>query len=74
MRLKVRGIGAAAGIVIPKPVLRRLGLAKGDTVFLIETADGFRVVANDPEFEEQMTLAERVMKKRREMLRELAKS
>ena len=73
MKLKIRSVGNSAGIVIPKQVLARLRLAKGDAVFLTETPDGFRITASDADFEEQMTLAEKVMKKRRDALRELAK-
>lgn len=74
MKLKVRTVGSSAGIVaIPKHVLARLRLAKRDTVFLTEAPGGFRITCGDAEFEEQMTLAEKVMKKRRAALRELAK-
>jgi putative addiction module antidote len=73
VKLKIRSVGHSAGIVLPKRVLERLRLTKGDTVFLTEFPDGFRITAGDPEFEEQMTLAERVMKKRRDALRALAK-
>jgi putative addiction module antidote len=64
----------SAGIAIPKHVVTRLRLAKGDSVFLTETPDGFRITCGDAEFEEQMTLAEKVMMKRRDALRALAKS
>lgn len=73
MKLKVRPIGNSLGIVIPKPVLTRLRLAKGDSVFPTEAPHGFRITAGDPEFEEQMTFAERFMKERRAALRELAR-
>jgi hypothetical protein len=48
-------------------------LDKGDTVYLTETVDGFRLTPYNPEFEAQMTTARRIMKKRRAALRELAK-
>ena len=54
--------------------MARLRLAKGDTVFLTEAPHGFRITAGDPEFEEQMTFAEKVMRKRRDALRKLADS
>jgi putative addiction module antidote len=73
MKLRIRSIGNSAGIVIPKKVLERVSLAKGDSVFLTESPDGFRITSGDAEFEEQMTLAEKVMRKRRAALRELAK-
>lgn len=73
MKLKIRPVGNSAGIVIPKHVLARLRLEKGDTVFLTEASDGFRVTCRDPEFEEDMRLARKFMKKHREALRILAK-
>ncbi|HEY1500743.1 MAG TPA: AbrB/MazE/SpoVT family DNA-binding domain-containing protein [Acidobacteriaceae bacterium] len=73
MKLKIRPVGTSAGIVIPKQVLKRLKLAKGDSVFLTESPDGFRITCGDPEFEEQMMFARRIMKKRRDALRDLAK-
>jgi putative addiction module antidote len=74
MRLKIRSVGTSLGMVLPKHVMARLRLTKGDTVFLTEAPNGFQIIANDPEFEEQMILAEKVMKKRRDALRALAKS
>lgn len=74
MKLKIRGVGRSAGIVIPKRVLERLRLKKGDSVFLTEAPDGFRITCGDPEFEEEMTLARKFMRKRRSLLRELAKN
>lgn len=72
-KLKITTIGSSAGIILPKEVLARLRVAKGDTIFLTEAPEGFRITAYDPEFEEDMTLARTVMRKRRNLLRELAK-
>jgi putative addiction module antidote len=73
VKLKVTTIGSSAGIVLPKEVLSRLKIEKGDSVFLTESPDGFRITPYDPEFEEDMALARQVMRKRRDLLRELAK-
>jgi putative addiction module antidote len=73
VKLKVTTIGSSAGVVLPKEVLARLKLEKGDTVFLTEAADGYRLTPYDPEFERQMGLARQVMRRRRNALRELAK-
>lgn len=73
VKLKVTTIGSSAGIVLPKEVLSRLKVQKGDSVFLTESPDGFRITPYDPEFEEDMALASQVMRKRRDLLRELAK-
>jgi putative addiction module antidote len=58
---------------LPKEALARLKVVKGDSVFLTESVDGFRITPYDPEFEEQMTLARKFMRDRRDALRELAK-
>ena len=73
LKLKVTGIGSSTGVVLPKEALARLKVAKGDSVFLTESADGFRITPYDPEFERQMTLARKFMRERRDALRELAK-
>ncbi len=48
-------------------------LGKGDTLYITETPEGFRLTPYSPEFELQMTAARKIMKKRRAALRELAK-
>lgn len=71
--LKITAIGNSAGVVLPKEALARLGVAKGDVLYLTETPDGFRLTPYDPEFAAQMDAARKVMKRRRAALRELAK-
>lgn len=73
VKLKITTIGSSAGIILPKEVLLRLKVAKGDSVFLTESPDGVRITPYDPEFEEQMALARRFMRERRDVLRELSK-
>lgn len=71
--LKLTQIGNSVGVILPKDVLARLKLEKGDTVFLTDAADGVRLTPYSPEFQQQMQVARDVMKSRREVLRELAK-
>jgi len=71
--LKVTQIGNSLGLILPKELLGRLKLEKGDTVHLTESPDGVRLTPHDPAFEAQMEVARKVMKKRRAALRELAK-
>ena len=73
MKLKVTGVGSSTGVVLPKEALARLKVVKGDSVFLTESVDGFRITPYDPEFEEQMSLARKFMRDRRDALRELSK-
>jgi putative addiction module antidote len=71
--LKLTQIGNSVGVILPKEILARLKLEKGDTVFVTEAANGVLLTPYSPEFEAQMSEARRIMKKRRDVLRELAK-
>lgn len=73
LTLKVTKIGNSAGLLLPREALAKLRIAQGDRVFLTETPEGFRITPYDPEFSRQMTLARKIMKKRRHLLRELAR-
>jgi putative addiction module antidote len=71
--LKVTTIGNSSGVVLPKEVLGRLKVAKGDTLFLLETPNGYELTPYDEAFARQMRAAEHVMKEHRDVLRELAR-
>lgn len=73
LKLKLTTVGSSVGVILPKEALARLKVEKGDSLFLIEEKDGFRITPFDPEFERTMESARRVMKRRRNALRELAK-
>ena len=74
MKLKITAIGNSAGVILPKELLARLRLDKGDELFAVETPDGFRLTTYDPEFARKMEVAERIMKDHRDLLRKLADS
>ncbi len=71
--LKLRKVGNSVGVLLPQETLVALRLNVDDTVFLTESPDGYRMTPYDPTFERQMQIAETVMKRDRNMLRELAK-
>ena len=73
VKLKLTTIGSSTGLILPKEILGRMKVSKGDTLYLTESPDGYRISPYDPEFEEDMALARKVMRKRRDVLRELAK-
>jgi putative addiction module antidote len=73
LKLKISKIGNSAGLLLPREALAKLRVEQGDSVFLTETPDGYRITPYDPEFERQITLARKVMKKRRNVLRALAR-
>ena len=74
MKLKITTIGNSAGVILPKELLARLRLQKGDELLALETPDGIRLTTYDPEFAAQMEVAEKVMRDDRELLRKLGKA
>jgi putative addiction module antidote len=71
--LKLTQIGNSMGVILPREMLARLGITKGDTLYAVDQPDGVRLTVADPDFAAQMEVARRVMKDRRAVLRELAK-
>jgi len=74
MKLKITTVGNSAGVVLPKELLARLRLDKGDTLYVTELPDGIKLMPYDPAFEQQMEVAERIMREDRDVLRKLASS
>lgn len=72
MKLKITAIGNSAGIILPKELLARLRLDKGDELYALETPDGLRLTAFDPQLAAQMEVAEQVMREDRNVLHKLA--
>lgn len=71
--LKLTQIGNSVGVILPKEMLVKLGLEKGDEIYVTDSPDGMRMTAHNPAFESQMRAARDIMKNRRAVLRELAK-
>ena len=71
--LKVTTVGNSSGVILPKEVLSKLRVHRGDTIYLVETPEGFRITPYDEEFARQMEAAEAIMHEDRDVLRALAK-
>jgi putative addiction module antidote len=71
--LKARAIGNSTGVTFPKEVTDRLKIRNGDTVYLTESPDGYRLTPYNPEFERQMKVAESLMRRYKDALHQLAK-
>ncbi len=71
--LKLTAIGNSTGVILPKELLTKLRVEKGDSVYVVETPNGIELTAYDPEVDRQMVAARGIMKRRRGLLRELAK-
>ena len=73
MKLKLRPVGTSTGIIVPKEMLARLGVKKGDALFAVETPDGYLLTPYDPQVEKQLKLGRELMAKYRDTFRALAK-
>lgn len=71
--LKLTQIGNSIGVILPKEVLARLKLEKGDTVFITETPEGLCVTPFNPEVAEQVEAGRAFMREYRDTFHELAK-
>lgn len=70
--LKIVSIGNSEGVILPREVLERLGVGKGDTLFLTETSVGFSISALNEKVQRQMEVADQVMRDDRNLLHKLA--
>ncbi|MFP4573968.1 MAG: AbrB/MazE/SpoVT family DNA-binding domain-containing protein [Desulfobacterales bacterium] len=71
--IKLRKIGNSVGLVLPREILAKLKVREGETIYLTDTSDGFRITPYNEEFEAQMDAAEKIMNEDRDILRELSK-
>jgi putative addiction module antidote len=72
-KLKLTSIGASTGLVLPKEMLARMKLGKGDYLYVVETPDGgYRLTPFDPGFAAKMEQADDNMRRYRNALRVLA--
>jgi putative addiction module antidote len=72
MTLKLTTVGNSTGVVLPKEILQRLRVDRGDILYVIETPTGIELTPYNPEFAAQIEVAERVMREDRDVLRKLA--
>lgn len=71
--LKLTAIGTSTGVIIPKEMLARLNVAKGDALYAVEASDGgYRLTPYDPAFAAKMEKAGDIMRRYRNALRVLA--
>lgn len=71
--LKLTQIGNSVGVILPKEVLARLKVEKGDTLFLTEAANGVTLTPYDPDMEEQLRFGREFMREFRNTFHQLAK-
>lgn len=71
--LKLTQIGNSVGVILPKEVLARLKLEKGDTLYLTDAANGVMLTPYDPALDEQVEAGREFMREYRDTFHQLAK-
>ena len=70
--LKITAVGNSAAVILPKEVMARLRVEKGDELFVVETPNGIELRPHNPDFEAKMRIAREIMREDRDILRALA--
>ncbi|MFZ5444105.1 MAG: AbrB/MazE/SpoVT family DNA-binding domain-containing protein [Myxococcota bacterium] len=72
--LKLTQIGNSVGVILPRELLARLKVEKGDSLFVTESADGgLTLTPYDPSLAEEVERGREFMREFRDTFRELAK-
>lgn len=71
--LKLTRIGTSTGAILPKEMLARLKVKKGDTLYAIETKEGYLITPYDPGIADQLDAGREFMKEYRDTFKALAK-
>ncbi len=70
--LKLTAIGTSTGVVIPKELLTRMKVARGDLLHVVETPDGMLLTPYDPAVAAQVDEGRAFMKAYRDTFKALA--
>ncbi|HEV3371707.1 MAG TPA: AbrB family transcriptional regulator [Xanthobacteraceae bacterium] len=74
MKIEIKKIGNSDGFILPRELMQRLDLKRGQQLYITELAGGgFQALPYDPDFEKTMDMAEEVMDEYRDTLAALAK-
>ena len=74
MKIEIKKIGNSDGLLLPRELMQRLDLKRGQELHITELAGGgFQAMPYDPDFERTMELADQTMDEYKDTLAALAK-
>lgn len=74
MKIQIKRIGNSDGLLLPRELMQRLNLKRGQQLYVVELpGGGFQALPYDPDFERTMEVADEIMDKYRDILAVLAK-
>ena len=73
MKIEIKKIGNSDGLILPRELMQRLDLKRGQQLHVVELAGGgFQVLPYDPDFEKTMDVADEIIDEYRDTLTALA--
>ena len=74
MTIEIKKIGNSHGLILPKELMQRLDLKRGQQLHIVELAGGgFQALPYDPDFEETLDIADEIIDEYRDTLAALGK-
>jgi putative addiction module antidote len=74
MKIEIKRIGNSEGLILPRELMQRLGLKRGQRLSVTELAGGgFQALPYDPDFEKTMEVVDEIIDEYRDTLAALAK-
>lgn len=74
MKIEIKRIGNSEGFILPRELLQRLGLKRGQELHITELpGGGFQVLPYDPDFAKTMEIVDEIIDEYRDTLAALAK-
>jgi putative addiction module antidote len=74
MKLEIKRIGNSDGVILPRELMQRMDLKRGQQFHVTELpGGGLQLLPYDPDFEKTMQIADEVMDEYRDTLAALAK-
>jgi putative addiction module antidote len=74
MKIEVKRIGNSDGLILPRELMQRLDIKRGQSFHVVELASGgLQLLPYDPDFEATMDAAEEIMDEYRDTMATLAK-
>jgi putative addiction module antidote len=70
--VKITQIGNSVGIILPREVLNRLHVEKGDTLYVTDSPEGVQLSPYNAAFARKLEALEQVMRENRDVLKKLA--
>lgn len=74
MRIEIKKIGNSDGLILPRELMQRLDLKRGQQLHVVELAGGgIQLLPYDPDFEKTIETADEIMDEYKDTLAALAK-